>query len=182
MWIFFLEGLEFSILEFLGLGVMESWGGGLVCCCGARYSEVLNVNRKVLNVNRSLYGSTSPGRAQQDVLRAQRAHPVRAPDLYYHRGSCLRLIVSTVVLLYYWRTPETISSISVHLSVPACLPACVQWELKKILAPHGERFTYFELLGLQDCRIPIVSDSTVGFSRNPSFFVVAAAFWGLGSC
>ena len=62
--------------------------------------------------------------------------------------------------------------------MPACLRAV---GIKKILAPHGERFTYFELLGLQDCRIPIVSDSTVGFSRNPSFFVVAAAaFLGLG--
>ena len=56
----------------------------------------------------------------------------------------------------------------------------MQWELKKILAPHGERFTYFELFGLQDS-YTVVSDSTVGFSRNPSFFVVAAtAFLGLG--
>ena len=50
----------------------------------------------------------------------------------------------------------------------------MQWELKKILAPHGERFTYFELFGLQDS-YTVVSDSTVGFSRNPRFFVVAAA-------
>ena len=53
---------------------------------------------RVLNVNGSLYSSTSRGRAQRVVLRAQRARPVRGPDLNYHRGSCLRLIVSMVVL------------------------------------------------------------------------------------
>jgi len=52
---------------------------------------------RVLNVNRSLYGSTSRvERSQRVVLRAQRARPVRGPDLYYGRDSCLRLICCVV--------------------------------------------------------------------------------------
>ena len=43
MFICLLKGLEFSILELglFGLGVVESWlaAGGLVYCCGARWSD-----------------------------------------------------------------------------------------------------------------------------------------------
>ena len=49
---------------------------------------------RVLNVNRSLYGSTSRGRAQRVVLQARPA--VRGPDLYYRRDSCSHLISNSV--------------------------------------------------------------------------------------
>ena len=45
--------------------------------CGGRISTV-DCSR-VLNVNRRLYSSTSRGRAQRDVLRAQRARLYAAP-------------------------------------------------------------------------------------------------------
>ena len=87
---------------------------------------------RVLNVNRSLYSSTTRGRAQRVVLRAQRARPVRGPDLYYWRGSCLRLIVSMVVLPED-STDHYFQFCRIRVCLPACLPACVQWELKKFL-------------------------------------------------
>jgi len=91
---FFFEGLEFSILE-LGLfwaGSYEELGGLLVVVGPG--GQISTVDRsRVLNVNRSLCGSTSRGRAQRDVLRAQRARLVRGLDLYYRRGSCLHLII-----------------------------------------------------------------------------------------
>jgi hypothetical protein len=58
---FFLEGLEFSILQLgiFGLGIMERWLGDLLVVVGpgGRISTV-DCSR-VLNVNRSLYSSTS---------------------------------------------------------------------------------------------------------------------------
>ena len=61
MGFFFLEGLEFSILQLgiFGLGIMERWLGDLLVVVGpgGRISTV-DCSR-VLNVNRSLYGSTS---------------------------------------------------------------------------------------------------------------------------
>jgi len=78
----------------------ELWiAGGLACKLvvgpGGRIST-FDCSR-VLNVNRSLYSSTSRGRAQRVVWRAQRARPVRNPDLYYCRGSCLRLFIVSMV-------------------------------------------------------------------------------------
>jgi len=79
---FFLERLEFLILElgasFLGLELWRAVRGLLVVVGpGGRISTV-DCSR-VLNVNRSLYSSTSRGRAQRDVLRAQRARLYAAP-------------------------------------------------------------------------------------------------------
>ena len=72
MWFFLLEGLEFSV------GFLESLEGLLVVVGpGGRISTV-DCSR-VLNVNGSLYSSTSRGRAQRDVLRAQRARLYAAP-------------------------------------------------------------------------------------------------------
>ena len=136
------------------------WLGGLfiVVGPGGRISTV-DCSR-VLNVNMSLYGSTSRGRAQRVVLRAQRARPVRGPDLNYHRGSCLRLIVSMVVL------PGRL-----HQQFPCilyfcdCLSASVQWELKNFLK------TWFP-------RVDVVGGL---FCRSCCLFLyAAAAFLGLG--
>ena len=117
-WIFFLEGLEFSILE-LGLPILglELWVAvGLAC-------KLVDCSR-VLNVNRSLYGSTSPGRAQQDVLRAQRAHPVRGPNLYYHRGSCF-----SYCLYSSFTTVRLQGGLLLLLYFCVCVCVSVQWEI-----------------------------------------------------
>ena len=71
MWFFLLEGLEFSV------GFLESLEGLLVVGPGGRIST--GDCSRVLNVNGSLYSSTSRGRAQRDVLRAQRARLYAAP-------------------------------------------------------------------------------------------------------
>ena len=57
---------------------MESWGSLFVLVGpGGRISTVDCI--RVLNVKRSLYGSTSRGRAQRVVLRAQQAPLYAAP-------------------------------------------------------------------------------------------------------
>ena len=74
-------GIFNSIIgSFLGSELWRSgWLGGLfvVVGPGGRISTV-DCSR-VLNVNGSLYSSTSRGRAQRDVLRAQRARLYAAP-------------------------------------------------------------------------------------------------------
>ena len=53
---------------------------------------------RVLNVNRRLYSSTSRGRAQRDVLRAQQARLYAAPTCTTGEAP-VYVFVSTVVLL-----------------------------------------------------------------------------------
>ena len=71
MGFFFLRGWNFQFYNwaFLGSesGIMERWLGDLLVVVGpgGRISTV-DCSR-VLNVNRSLYSSTSRGRAQRDV-------------------------------------------------------------------------------------------------------------------
>ena len=73
------------------------WLGGLFIIVVGPGGRISTVDcSRVLNVNRSVYSSTSPGRAQRVVLRAQRTHSVRGPDLYYWRGSRLRLIFEII--------------------------------------------------------------------------------------
>ena len=60
---------------------MESWlAGGLLYFVVGPGGRISTVDcRRVLNVNGSLYSSTSRGRAQRDVLRAQRVPLYAAP-------------------------------------------------------------------------------------------------------
>ena len=93
--------------------------------------------------------------------------------------------------VYYLETAGGVTSISVCPCLPACLPAFSGnfknfKKLSYVHVPHGERFSNFELFGLQD------SYSTVGFSTGSRipvflllllllyFFVAAAAFLGIG--
>ena len=51
-------------------------------------------SKTVLNVNRSLYSSKSAsGSSAASRFASAASPPVRGPDFYYCRGSCLRLIV-----------------------------------------------------------------------------------------
>ena len=74
---------------------------------GLIYSQILRIAPKEsnadsiskLNVNRSLYGSTSWGRVQGGLATLAKHLAALDPDLYYHRGSSLRLIPSCLRLI-----------------------------------------------------------------------------------
>ena len=98
MWDFFLEGLEFSILDlgFFGLGIIESWLGGLVVVVGPG-GQILTVDcRRVLNVKRSLYGSTSRvERSEPALYAAPTCTTIEGPVYVYPLYSSLLLEDST---------------------------------------------------------------------------------------
>ena len=89
---------------------------------------------------------------------------VRGPDLYYWRGSCLRLIVSMVVL-----PEDSTDHYFQFCRIRVCLPACVRSvgtkkNLKNMVPPRG-RYWRSCCLSCRSCCL---------------FLYAAAAFLGLG--
>ena len=80
---------------------------------------------RVLNVNWSLYSSTSRGRAQRDVLRAQRARPVATRP----RLVLLERLLFTFNCLYSSFTTGRLHGGLLSILCDAFVCLSVQWEI-----------------------------------------------------